>query len=78
MAGEFVESQVPNLHPLTSGGERMELFLDPKVTALVLIDLQRGIVGRQVAPHAADDVVSNGVRLADALRAKGGLLAFVR
>jgi nicotinamidase-related amidase len=74
MAGEFVESQVPNLHPLTNGGERMELSLDPKVTALVLIDLQRGIVGRQ----AAADVVRNGVRLADALRAKGGLVVFVR
>jgi isochorismate hydrolase len=78
MAGEFVESQVSNLHPLTSGGERMELSLDPKVTALVLIDLQRGIVGRQAAPHAAADVVRNGVRLADALRAKGGLVVFVR
>ena len=27
----------------------MDLSLDPKVTALVLIDLQRGIVGRQAA-----------------------------
>jgi nicotinamidase-related amidase len=78
LAGEFVESQVPNLHPLTSGGELMELSLDPKVTALVLIDLQRGIVGRQAAPHATADVVRNGVRLADALRAKGGLVVFVR
>ena len=56
----------------------MDLILDPKVTALVLIDLQRGIVGRQVAPHAAADVVRNSVRLADALRAKGGLAVFVR
>jgi nicotinamidase-related amidase len=56
----------------------MDLILDPKVTALVLIDLQRGIVGCQVAPHAAADVVRNGVRLADALRAKGGLVVFVR
>jgi nicotinamidase-related amidase len=56
----------------------MDLVLDLKVAALVLIDLQRGIVGRQVAPHAAADVVRNGVRLADALRAKGGLVVFVR
>jgi nicotinamidase-related amidase len=56
----------------------MDLSLDPKVTALVLIDLQRGIVGRQAAPHAAADVVRNGVRLADALRARGGLVVFVR
>ncbi|MDQ1451088.1 MAG: hypothetical protein QOK38_954 [Acidobacteriaceae bacterium] len=54
------------------------MSLDPRVTALVLIDLQRGIVGRQLAPHAAADVVRNAVRLADALRAKGGLVIFVR
>jgi nicotinamidase-related amidase len=54
------------------------LSLDPRVTALVLIDLRRGIVGRQLAPHAAADVVRNGARLADALRAKGGLVIFVR
>jgi nicotinamidase-related amidase len=56
----------------------MDLVLDPRVTALVLIDLQRGIVGRQLAPHAAADVVRNGVMLADALRVKGGLVVFVR
>jgi nicotinamidase-related amidase len=56
----------------------MELVLDPKVTALVLIDLQKGVVGRQLGPHAAADVVRNGVKLADALRAKGGLVIFVR
>jgi nicotinamidase-related amidase len=56
----------------------MELVLDPKTTALVLIDLQKGIVGRELAPHAAADVVRNGVKLADALRAKGGLVVFVR
>jgi nicotinamidase-related amidase len=56
----------------------MELTLDPKTTALVLIDLQNGVVGRQLAPYAAADVVRNGVKLADALRAKGGLVIFVR
>jgi nicotinamidase-related amidase len=40
--------------------------------------LQRGIVGRQLAPYAAADVVRNRVKLADALRAKGGLVIFVR
>jgi nicotinamidase-related amidase len=48
------------------------------VTALVLIDLQNGIVGRQLAPYASADVVRNEVRLADALRAKRGLVIFVR
>jgi nicotinamidase-related amidase len=32
------------------------LDLDPKATALVVIDLQRGIVARDVAPHASRDV----------------------
>jgi nicotinamidase-related amidase len=59
-------------------GDGLDFVLDPKVTALVLIDLQRGMVGRQLAPYAAADVVRNGVRLADALRAKGGLVVFVR
>ncbi|WRZ93173.1 hydrolase [Streptomyces sp. NBC_01007] len=42
--------------------------LDPR-TALVLIDLQHGIVGNPgLAPHAAADVVERSVRLADAFR----------
>jgi nicotinamidase-related amidase len=42
--------------------------LDPR-TALVLIDLQNGIVGNPgLAPHAAADVVQRSVRLADAFR----------
>ncbi|MEV8032868.1 hydrolase [Streptomyces sp. NPDC086182] len=42
--------------------------LDPR-TALVLIDLQHGIVGNPgLVPHAAADVVRRAVRLADAFR----------
>jgi nicotinamidase-related amidase len=54
------------------------LQLDPKLTALVLIDLQQGIVGRTLAPHSATDVVSLAARLAAALRAKGGTVVYVR
>ncbi|MEV5199640.1 isochorismatase family protein [Streptomyces sp. NPDC053720] len=43
--------------------------LDPR-TALVVIDLQKGIVGRETA-HPAADIVANSVALADAFRAKG-------
>jgi nicotinamidase-related amidase len=50
---------------------------DPKLTALVLIDLQRGIVGRQLAPHSAGDVVGRAAQLAAALRAKGGTVIYV-
>jgi nicotinamidase-related amidase len=54
------------------------LDLDPKATALVVIDLQRGIVARDVAPHAARDVVARSARLADALRRAGGRVVLVR
>ncbi|MFE7464693.1 isochorismatase family protein [Streptomyces sp. NPDC057499] len=44
--------------------------LDPK-TALVVIDLQKGIVGRETAPRPAAEVVARSAALADAFRAKG-------
>jgi nicotinamidase-related amidase len=43
--------------------------LDPK-TALILIDLQKGIVGLPTA-HPADAVVKQGIALADAFRRHG-------
>ncbi|MFE1952261.1 hydrolase [Streptomyces sp. NPDC059524] len=39
--------------------------------ALVLIDLQQGILGLPTAPHPADTVLKNAARLADAFRARG-------
>lgn len=39
------------------------LTLDPRTTALVLIDLQKGIVGRTLAPYTAAQVVDNGAQL---------------
>jgi len=51
--------------------------LDPASTALVLIDLQRGIVARQTTPHAADEVVANGLRLARAAKERGALVVLV-
>jgi nicotinamidase-related amidase len=56
----------------------MELILDPKTTALVLIDLQKAVVGRQVAPYPSSKVVQNAVRLADSFRSGGGTVLFVR
>ncbi len=55
----------------------MELSLDPNKTALVAIDLQKGIVGGTCAPHAAADVVARTTRIAQALRAKGGFVVLV-
>jgi len=54
------------------------LEFDPKSTALVLIDLQHGIVGRPLAPHSAADAIARAAELAAALRAKGGTVAYVR
>ncbi|MFC4617168.1 hydrolase [Camelliibacillus cellulosilyticus] len=53
------------------------LELDPKKTALVIIDLQKGIVGMNGEPHASQKVVANNVELADAIRVKGGLVVLV-
>lgn len=51
---------------------------DPATTALVLIDLQKGIVSRDTAPHTSARVVANAARLADAFRAAGALVVLVR
>jgi nicotinamidase-related amidase len=48
-----------------------ELQLDPKKTALVLIDLQNAIVGMNPVPHTAAQVVENSKKLADAFRVQG-------
>jgi len=54
------------------------LSLNPRTTALVMIDLQHGIASRPVAPHSGAQVVANARPLADALRAKGGTVVWVR
>src|ERR1700693_3415847 len=55
-----------------------ELQLDPQKTALVLIDLQNAVLGMTPTPHSADKVVENSVKLANAFRAKGGPVVYVR
>ena len=51
-------------------------FIDQARTALVVIDLQKGIVGRQTAPHAADGVVKNATAIAASFR-KNGIPVFL-
>ena len=51
--------------------------LDPR-SALVLVDLQQGVVGVGGAPYPVDDVVDRAVRLADAFRTAGDLVVLVR
>jgi nicotinamidase-related amidase len=51
---------------------------DAQTTALVLIDLQKGIVGRPVAPHAGEDVLGKARELAGKFREAGGPVVLVR
>lgn len=48
-----------------------ELNLDPRTTAVVVIDLQKGIVQMPGNPYSAQEVVANSVRILDAARAAG-------
>jgi len=53
------------------------LSLDPATTALIVIDLQCGIVARQAAPHSASEVVERCVKLAEAFRSQKALVILV-
>ena len=54
------------------------LTINKSTTALVVIDLQKGIVGRTTAPYAAETVVGNAAALADACRQHGIPVFLVR
>jgi nicotinamidase-related amidase len=55
----------------------MTFSLDPNTTAFIVIDLQRGIVARQAAPHSAAEVVERCAKLADAFREQKALVVLV-
>ncbi len=52
--------------------------LDAKKTALVVIDLQQGIVARQTAPYTSSQVIERSSLIAKTLRTKGGTVVYVR
>lgn len=54
------------------------LTLNPNTSALVLIDLQEGILPFGKAPHAADDVVTRAAALAAKFRALNAPVVLVR
>ena len=56
----------------------MDFLLDPKTTALVLIDLEYGIVAYNTAPYRSADVVKRSAELANAFRRGTGMVVFVR
>jgi nicotinamidase-related amidase len=51
--------------------------LNPHTTALVLIDLQNGILGRKLVPVSADDLVVQGKALTEKFRAAGAPVVLV-
>ncbi len=53
------------------------LTLDPRTTALVLIDLQKGIATRPLAPHSGAAIVARGSALAKNFRAAGAPVVLV-
>ncbi len=52
-------------------------MFDARSTALVVIDLQRGIVSRSCSPHSSSDVVSRSAALASRFRARSSLVVLV-
>lgn len=53
------------------------LKLDPQTTALVLVDLQKGIVRRELGPYTGEQVVQNGKSLAEHFRREGSPVVLV-
>ena len=47
------------------------MSLDPQSTALVLIDLQKGIAGNGRAPYSSQEIISRSKQLAERFRAAG-------
>lgn len=56
----------------------MALELDPRKTALVMIDLQKGILSIPRLPHDVETVVERNLTLAKAVQAAGGRVVAVR
>ena len=52
--------------------------IDTKTTALVVIDLQKGIVQRPTAPHSSDKVVNNASKIAEKFRNQNMMVFLVR
>ena len=56
----------------------MQTIIDESKTALVVIDLQKGIVGMPTQPHDSASVVANAAKLAETFRAKNMPVFLVR
>jgi nicotinamidase-related amidase len=56
----------------------MALTLDPRTCALVLIDLQKGILASPLAPYGVAQIVANAIALGRGLKEAGGTVVAVR
>jgi len=52
--------------------------INAKKTALVVIDLQNGIVNRELSPHTSVEIIQNASRLVNAFTEKGAFVVLVR
>ena len=52
--------------------------INGKKTALVVIDLQNGIVNRELSPHTSVEIIQNASRLVNAFTEKGAFVVLVR
>ena len=52
--------------------------LDPRSTALVLVDLQKGILGLPTQPYSGGEVFARGIELSERFRAAGAPVVRVR
>jgi nicotinamidase-related amidase len=62
---------------ITLSGAAGMLTLDPKRTALVLIDVQNGTLGMTLAPHGAPEIVAASVRLTRQCQKAGATVVLV-
>jgi nicotinamidase-related amidase len=53
------------------------LALDPRTTALVLVDVQKGVLAMPLAPHGAAQIVQNAARLGLHFEEVGAVVALV-
>ena len=58
--------------------EQKQIIIDKNKTALVVIDLQKGIVGRETAPYASDVVLKNTIAIAEKMRTNNMQIFLVR
>ena len=56
----------------------MEFHLDPRTTALVLVDLQKGTLAMPLAPSDGDTLIAAAARLGAAFATAGALIVTVR